>query len=237
MTRIGNDVVDLREPRTARPTVDDRFLERVCARDEAEAIHGAESPVRALWIHWAAKEAAYKVVTKLLGSPPVFEHAAFRLRLGPGSGYAADQVRGRVGYRGVDLPIRIENALDRIHAVAWHRGPSEPDNPFHQRVRLFPELCHPNRRDWKEGLRDHFSEREWKAVHGPASGLVRLRARADLARLLEVAESELEIVCEDGPPGRMPPRVLLGGEPGPTDLSLSHHGRFLAWAFTLPPEE
>ncbi|MFW6200557.1 MAG: 4'-phosphopantetheinyl transferase family protein, partial [Gemmatimonadota bacterium] len=79
MTHIGNDVVDLRDPRCRGKEADERFLRRVFTDDERRAIVEATDPAPALWIRWAAKEAGFKVVTKLLGSPPPFEHRAFRV--------------------------------------------------------------------------------------------------------------------------------------------------------------
>lgn len=227
-------MVDLRDPRCARLGVKDRFIERVCSAEEAEVIRSSPSPATAVWVHWAAKEAAFKVVTKVVGSPPTFEHAAFRLRLDDCPGAGSDCESGSVTFRGLELPVRIEREPDRIHVVAWHPDPADEMVRLHRQIRHFPELSHPNRPEWMGGLRGRFTEREWRAIHGPASALVRLRARADLARALNITESVLEIASDDGPAGRMPPRVFVDGEPCSTDLSLSHHGRFLAWAFTLP---
>jgi hypothetical protein len=56
-----------------------------------------------------------------------------------------------------------------------------------------------------------------------------------MASPLGVPEGDLEIGCGPGQPGRRIPKVLLRGEEIPVDLSLSHHGRLLAWAF-LPSD-
>ena len=66
-----------------------------------------------------------------------------------------------------------------------------------------------------------------------SSALVRLGARAALARALGVEESRLQVVCGAGPAGRVPPEVLLDGDAAPADVSLSHHGRWLAWGIRL----
>ena len=64
---VGNDVVDLDQPRCAGKAEDTRFVDRVFTAFERERIVEAPDPDRALWRRWAAKESAYKVVTKLLG--------------------------------------------------------------------------------------------------------------------------------------------------------------------------
>ena len=70
-------------------------------------------------------------------------------------------------------------------------------------------------------------------MHSRASVLVRLAARATLARGLDVAEARAQIVCGEGPRGRIPPEAVLDGNAAPVDVSLSHHGRWLAWGIRL----
>jgi len=52
-----------------------------------------------------------------------------------------------------------------------------------------------------------------------------------LAPLLGVPEPHLAVLSE-----RRVPRLHLAGRPAPVDLSLSHHGRFVAFACVLAPE-
>lgn len=234
VTRVGNDVVDLGDPRTGGKAADERFVARIFTGQEAESIRSAASPDRALWIRWAAKEAAFKVASKLLGAPPPFEHAAFRVRLVDGADARAAG-SGRVRYRNLEIPVTAEATARWIHVLARHAESGEPEAHVHREVRPGPQRRSPSD-GWEDELRNRFTDREWRAVHGPASALVRLRARSHLARVLGVEEEELEIVCDEGPPGRTPPRVVLRGEGCPGDVSLSHHGRFVAWAFTIPGE-
>lgn len=229
MDRVGNDVVDLRDSRCRGKSSDARFLERVFTSEEAGVIHDAPDADRALWSAWAAKEAAFKVVTKLLGSPPPFQHSAFRFRprkSGPGG-------EGTVTYRSTEIPVLIQHRPDRIHALAWHPRTPDPGR-LHEEVKILPGPVPTGGAQWKGSLRGRFTEREWASVHRPASALVRLNARAHLSRLLDMEEGAIEIVCDAGLPGRMPPRVLLCGDPWQGDVSFSHHGRFLAWAFLRP---
>ena len=88
---------------------------------------------------------------------------------------------------------------------------------------------------WKESLKLHFSQLEWECVSHRHSALARLAARSALASSLQVDESELEIGCGPGKPGRRIPLVFLRGKEVPVDLTLSHHGRLLAWAYLVPP--
>jgi hypothetical protein len=84
-----------------------------------------------------------------------------------------------------------------------------------------------------EELRGRFTERELDAVYSLQSAAVRLGARADLARALDVEERRLEIVCDPGPTSQRPPRVMLDGARARADVSLSHDGRWIAWVLLM----
>ena len=69
---IGNDIVDLDE---RRGDLHPRFVQRVFATAEHASV--AKSPAR-MWLHWAAKEAAFKALSRLdpqtVFSPVRFEY-------------------------------------------------------------------------------------------------------------------------------------------------------------------
>lgn len=227
---VGNDVVDLSDPRCQGKHREARFLERVLAPAEREAVARAPDPARALWLHWAAKEAAYKVVSKLPAGRPPFEHAAFVVD-GPG---------GLVGYGAARVPFRARREGDLLHVVAV-----DPRLPAWPGADGVPRLRHgarditgeddPSGRGgaWERALRERFTDLERAAVHSAASARVRLEARAHLARELHLDEARLQIVCRGGPTGRTPPVPLLDDERAPADVSLSHHGRWIGWALLL----
>lgn len=230
MTRrayVGNDVVDLEDPRTLGRHEDARFLGRVLCAAERVALASSDDPFTGLWAFWAAKEAAYKVASKLRGSPPVFAHAAFVVTW-PEEAQGA--WAGRVEYEDVRVPVRVVRHGSALHAVAATSRAG---------VSAALEGLEPLRAagvEWGErldALLDRFTEREADAIHSVASAAVRLRARRALALALRVEESALEIICDPGVKGRRPPRVLLGGEPAAADVSLSHHGGWIAWAVLL----
>lgn len=193
--------------------LDGRFVDRVCAEGERARIRAAPEPRRALWRAWAAKEAAYKVVSKRLGSPPPFVHARFRV-----DEHATG--RGTVTFRDLSVPFREEptSDADALHLVAWHPADSPTIEAAVEPLPPGPAPLH------------RLSERERRAVHSAASGWVRLTARARASVLLGRPDADLQIVCDDGPPGRAAPRLLVGGRATGWDVSLSHHGRWVAWA-------
>ena len=233
---LGNDIVDLTDPRHLGKAGDERFMQRVFSDHEREDIRSSESPDRALWIRWAAKEAAFKTVSKTLGMPPTFIHPLFRVTLFRGTGPASEKVAqphppltrfGQVRHNDVLLPLRVEVAGPAIHAVTWTPTPSEAVPPFcwnSTEIRGRDE-------SWRGTLRPEFSPVEWNCISHRASALARLAARHSLASALGIDEGKLEIGCGEGLPGRRIPKVLLEGREIPVDLTLSHHGRLLAWAF------
>lgn len=219
---VGNDVVDLSHPRCRGIPLEGRFVDRVCTADERARILASAEPRRALWRTWAAKEAAYKVASKVLGSPPPFVHDRFRVHTeGGGDGAGAG---GYVAFRDLRIPFREEPGAppEALHVVAWLPAGSHRLEATVERLPGGPPPL------------ERLGEREKAAVHSPASAWVRLHARARAADLMGLPESGLEIVCHPGPPGRSAPRLLVAGRPGGWDVSLSHHGGWIAWALGRP---
>ena len=232
---VGIDVVDPRDRRCVGKARDERFLARVLADTERGAVGAAPDPDATLWRLWAAKEAAFKVITKVRGAPPVFVHAAFRV---DPPGTLSEDGFGRVEWEGFSVRIRWHEKPGRVVALAWNGPPA--DEPLQwswaKAADLGPEPTAP-----LKVLLGRLSERERRPVYSRDSALVRLAARAALARGLDVDEARIEVICGEGPKGRVPPKALLDGRAAQADVSLSHHGRWLAWAIRLsgpptPPE-
>lgn len=232
---LGNDVVALNSPRSRGKVADRRFMERVFTSDEREAILASPSPELALWLHWAGKEALFKTVTKASGSPPIFHHPSFRVSYRERTAsllLSGSRVKG-VGSYG-DLVVQLEGELlgDGLHVLSWlspSQDASEKAVPTHRGLARLPEV----EGDWKEALRDRFSEEELACVSHRASALTRLGARASLASILKVDEGRLEIRCGAGEPGRRVPLVYLDGKTGPVDLTLSHDAHLGAWGLGI----
>jgi phosphopantetheinyl transferase (holo-ACP synthase) len=104
---IGNDVVDLTDPAIVLHHQNERFVERVCSEEERPRVATA----RDLWSLFAAKEAAYKAVVKLGGSPG-FGHRSILV--------ASDLAS--VAWSDLRLALQITGGVDHVHAVAWTEG-------------------------------------------------------------------------------------------------------------------
>ena len=224
---VGVDVVDLRHPRCADKATDERFTSRILNDVEQGALAVASDPNATLWRLWAAKEAAYKVVSKVRGKPPAFMHAAFRVD--PPGTFSKDDF-GRVRWEDISMVIHWHQVPGRIVALAWNGLILDQSVEWSWGAvdELDPEPGAPI-----EAILARLTERERGPVHSRSSALVRLAARSALASGLGVEERRLEVVCGEGPKGRMPPEALLDGQAAPADVSLSHHGKWLAWAIRL----
>lgn len=229
---VGVDVVDLTADRTRGRSEDERFLERVFAESERVRINGALDPDRELWRLWACKEAAFKVVSKLVDPVPVFRYREMEVLPDP------DRQGGVVTYMGHTVAIGM---LDESggHVLATATMGMGFDGMACHTVTTIPDVLWDldmDQENWRESISDHMSEAELDAVHNLTSALVRLRARDFAATCLNVEESRLEIRCPHGDPGRRPPYLYMDGERlAGADVSLSHDGPFLACGILTRP--
>ena len=135
---VGNDVVDLTGPSVLGKASNARFLERIFSEEERAAIAGAPDPDLELWQRWAAKETAYKAVSKLRGSPPTFAHRAFVVSWSHAN--ERDVSRGlrpgSVHYE--STIIEVEAAWDRqaVHVVGWVGAAAGSRKGDHRNSRL-----------------------------------------------------------------------------------------------------
>jgi len=233
---LGNDVVDLEDRRSGGKATDVGFVTRVLSDGERAGLARSDDPDLELWSLWAAKEAAFKVVSKLRGKPPVFEHAAFVA--------SWSQARPR---RSVESEVRsgmVRNGDIRVFVSVLHRhgvlhAVGHTDRTAAANVDVGLGRLDEAGAPWAAGLDQllrRFTAREAEAIHSVASAAVRLGARRALAARTGVDERRLEIVCRPGATGRRPPYVLLDGREAPADVSLSHAGAWIGWALWSHPD-
>jgi phosphopantetheinyl transferase (holo-ACP synthase) len=135
---------------------------------------------------------------------------------------AAYKVAKKLDDATVWSPLRFVVRFERdLEGAVEHEGREIP-----VRVEADPERVHAIATDAREGFaRIRARVAELPAPDADPSAAVRALARADLAALLGAAPEALEFARR----GRIPVLCVAGSE-APLDLSLSHHGRFVAWA-------
>lgn len=234
---LGNDVVDLEDVDARPETYRSRFDLRVFAEEERRAIAADPHPQARRWAHWGAKEAAYKLGRQI---DPRFVFSPARLvpRFGP-RGARAREVQAQGTRPGHDAPQNGLGAVVASESVECRRGRlALAIDPRADALAL--ELCsfeapafvhvvaQPAGGDWAGvvmavAVLDASGEDPGRAVR-------RLAVR-EIARAIGVDAARLEVVRRaTGADGRIPALALDGVAFGGS-LSLSHHGRFVAFAF------
>ncbi|MFQ5697392.1 MAG: 4'-phosphopantetheinyl transferase superfamily protein [Myxococcota bacterium] len=206
---IGNDVVDLRDPETLPGGLHPRFDARVFTPEERGALEDRpEAARRRRWRLWAAKEAAFKVARKL---DPATSWSPVRFAVREPGSCAGESTapaarrRGRVECAAGSIEVEWDESQAWVHARAWS-GPAEP----HSTVWGVAEA----------------SERD-------LSRAVRRLARERMAARLSRPIDQLQVRMSRGRSARIP-SLWVAGRPVALDLSLSHHGRLVAFACLSP---
>jgi phosphopantetheinyl transferase (holo-ACP synthase) len=227
---VGNDIVDLKEPENLGKSGDDRFLGRVFTVEERGLIARAAAPDTLLWALWAAKEAAFKAVSG--GDPgdnrllvcsiprryPVRLETLAQLGNqipeakrshvdGEAEAEAGSLLAGRVITPCGAVALRITVTDEYVHAVAAKQDADIAG--IIQRVDQMDDGGNP----------------------GDPSAFVRRRLIAEISRRLDRPVDDFTV--RGDPAGSGAPRVFLQDRPLAAEISLSHDGRFTAFAIAF----
>jgi len=214
---IGNDVVDLAERSGAGKGRDARFITRICAPLEQRALERSQHPDATLWCLWSAKEAAYKIALKR-DVDTVFAKQRFLTEGVPTFEDEFGFYEGRVDYEDMSIPVRWTVTGEYVHCVGyWPQGLIAWEDV----LQVVAPLNDPT-------LQGPLSARELPS----ARSLYSQRARQLAKRLLaQQGFSDVEVVRERAADYWKAPRLWQHGRRlQDSDLSLSHHGRFVAAA-------
>ncbi len=221
---LGNDVVDLAAPGTRPGARHSRFDERVFCAAELRALSRSLAPERLRWRLWAAKEACYKAARRR-DAAARFSPRRFEVR-------RADLPRCAVRWGDRDFCVSIEESADFVHAVATEgRADGCPGACGVGQVAA-RAACGAARGVEEAAARAACGAARLEASPDPeAPGrAARALALSGVAAHLGVDPCELSIARVD----RMP-WLHHRGVPARAVLSLSHHGRYAAWAVALAP--
>jgi len=201
---VGNDVVDLREPANTGKSQDSRFLKKILTDVEIDFVKNAENSDEALWSFWACKETAYKVIKKTF--PGIaFLPRQWQVTFGKTKSKKSDGLV-KVPDTG-DVYIRLFSNPDYIHCVGTDKL-AVPDKIICGVENLPDEETDPSlfsRFCLAQSLAERFS------LNFHQIKIKRTRTKGEL----------------------QPPRVYIDGRKTDIDISLSHDGRFVAYAVTF----
>ncbi len=210
--------------------MDLRFLRKILTDTEIEQVRGCENPDALLWSIWACKEAAYKALKKMAGDAvfipcrwSVFFHQAMTF----------------AGVQGIKLP---EGFLQQDESTGFLAGEviTEENNIFSCHLFSSSSFVHgvvSDRSDilakttWRVEIFP-----EWQFQYGAdSSPFGRSCLIHDLAEVLGVDRRQVEIRRSYQKVKELQPPVvyLQGARASAVDISLSHDGRFVAYAFVL----
>lgn len=200
---VGNDVVDLTDSEADASTLHPRFDQRVFTETERAMLGSSPQSARERWALWAAKEATYKLARRL-DAGVVFSPSRFAVELADRtsrSGPRAGQVRCPAG----SFDVWIHEDADHVHAIALLPGTNRGE-----------VLMAVDRPEWNGEL---------VGPEGPGRAARQL-ARAHVGAALGLPAAALDVRKR----GRIP-ELHLGGSRLEGDLSISHHGAFVAFAY------
>jgi phosphopantetheinyl transferase (holo-ACP synthase) len=200
--------VDLKDPANKWKSRDSRFLKKILTDAEMEFVKNSENSDEALWSFWACKETAYKVIKK------TFPDAAFLPKRWPVT-FGKTKSKKSDGLVQVpdkgDVYIRLFSNSEYIHCVGADKL-SVLDKIICGVENLPGEKTDPSlfsRLCLAQSLAKHFS------LNLHQIKIKRTRIKGEL----------------------QPPCVYIDGRKTDIDISLSHDGRFVAYAFTFLNEK
>lgn len=230
MLLLGNDIVDLNEAGVTGKSHRARFIERVFSREEKSAISVSENPDLTLWMFWAAKETAFKIISKITG-PPVFSHKKFRTTFR--KQISKSKSKFEVVYDARQFQIEVTTDINYVHAVGAHANTGElPNYLLSEKVH---QVTHSELGAWQNtnSWPEHFTKEELLSIHHAESALVRLHCKKLVAKALRISPSRLQIIRPSKALRPQPPFLLLDNKQTEIDISLSHHGLWLGFCFSI----
>jgi hypothetical protein len=233
---VGNDIVDLREPDNCGKSGDDRFLGRVFTPEERDRIVTAACPDKLLWAFWAAKEAAYKAVSRddpSICSTPRRYGVTLDDQVVDHLFSGVEDVTGRIDLDGQDS-VRSIDAVEGSEGRLTGRVIT-PRGAALLWIMVKDEYVHAlavaGNGDFAT-LVHRVDRIDVEKETGGASAFVRRQLLTEIALRLKCPIDDLAIRKE--PLDRGAPSVFLRGRPLPAEISLSHDGGFTAFALRLP---
>ena len=215
-----------------KKSMDSRFLKKILTDDEIEIVNLVKNSDAALWSFWACKEAAYKVIKKYHNEDSFIPRRwSVNIRL---------QSTKRPASSGAESNDRLINNIGQHNQpeTSYRKGQVIIPGREVVYVGLFshPSYVHCVGADSLSTLDnlnwgiDILPRREDGQNDNPSSFARKCLVRS-LAGCLYLNSSDIKIRRIKKGAVLQPPGVYIGGKKAAIDVSLSHDGRFIAYAF------
>jgi phosphopantetheinyl transferase (holo-ACP synthase) len=223
LRRVGNDIMDLLHPHAQGKSKNTRFRERIFLPEEESLLLADCQPDSMLWALWTGKEAAYKAIQKdqwdIAARPLLYkvkfdltddrrEETESTVALLPGERRLLGTVATPRG--NINLETLITSRY--VHSITTSLAPIAGTRIVWQVERMPCDNPSP----------------------AYESFYVRTAAQKHLAQYLPGSSlQDIEIRRAQGPRGLGPPIVYIRGQVASIDISLSHEGAYVAYAFAI----
>lgn len=209
MKPAGNDIVDLNAPHAKEKSRHARYVDRILTDEEKYALVESDCPDDMLWMFWTAKETALKVVRKIDGTVHAIP-GKYRCRLGRTEGWVSGVVHTPVK----DVRVAIRHGENYLHCI----GTLSPHHPERELV---------------YGVHQLYTSEDatYDCSSDEASEYVRTMVKNRVTGYLSGDDGEVMITSHTSKEWRGFPEVMVNGRRVAVDLSLSHDGRYVAYAF------
>ena len=208
--------MDLTDPQARGKSRDTRFIDRVFSECERQQILNCSEPDFLLWSLWAGKETGYKAICKA-NADVTSAPRRYEVRLSTPEKIVKEDRSFMSGV--VETPhdpvfVRIFTGKDYIHCVGI-AGRSEEINSV---------VCGVQKIRKMQGEEIRYSP-------DSASLVVRRLAKRRISSHLKQNIEDIDILRLKGPHGLGSPMVSIKGNKALVDISLSHDGKFVSYAF------
>lgn len=203
--------MDLCHPQAIARYEDQRFINRVLTPAEQEKLRYSSFPNQCLWSFWAAKESAYKAISRFF---PLVSSSPKQYKVAIDDIGSPSFFHGMVATPEAAVQIRGTIDPDYVHCLGV-TGKDVDDQTIETGIVPIPA----------SNIGDII-------LPDQESLLVRKLAKDRIAEYLKTDVSQVQIRRKTVADQLGPPEVFVQGEKIPINISLSHDGRFVAFAFT-----
>lgn len=212
MTHVGNDIVDLTDHYARGKSQDTRFLNRVLTQNELGCLMDTDDPDRLLWAFWSAKETAYKAISKAypdVSSSPKRYDVTF-------DNNTITVTSGNVQTPHGTVQVLAISGEDHVHCVGMSKNVDMSTNIKHGMYYIGDDLGS-----------------SLPELAKTESRMAREAATISIASHFMLDPMAINIMRPETSQRNTPPDVYINGEKTDIDISLSHDGRFVAYAFSV----